>query len=87
MKFKSKPIEINAVQFRRDNIEEVKEFIKNGTVEIKIEKRLSGKAFCLIKTMAEQYIVPERYYILSLFDSGFYETIEPDIFENDYEPA
>ncbi len=64
MKFRKKPVEIEAIQFTRLNWEEVKEFTNNTAFSLVIEKRIGGECSCIIPTLEGQHIANEGDWII-----------------------
>lgn len=63
MKYRKKPVEIEAVQFTRRNIDEVMEFTNNQIV-ITTKKRINGIMFGEIETLEGSMKVNENDYII-----------------------
>ena len=84
MKYRKKPVEIEAIQFTRTNWEQVKEFTGGKAQDITIEKRIDGIATCIIPTLEGQHIASEGDYIIKGVQGEFYPC-KPDIFEKTYE--
>ena len=63
MKYRKKPIEIEAVQFTRRNLNEVMGFT-NNQIEITTEKRLNGIMYGEIETLEGIMKVSENDYII-----------------------
>ena len=82
-KYRKKPIEVEAVQFTRKNIDEVIK-LTNGGIEIKIEKRINWKMTGEIETLEGTMKVNENDYIIKGIRCEFYPC-KPDIFEETYE--
>lgn len=86
MRYIKKPVEIEAVQFTRNNFEEVKEFT-SGTAHTFITTRCpNGKSTCIIPTLEGQHIATEGDYIIKGVKGECYPC-KPDIFEMTYEPV
>jgi hypothetical protein len=86
MRYIKKPVEIEAVQFTRNNWDEIKLFTNNTAHTLLIEKRLNGKCTCIIPTLEGQHIATESDYIIKGIKGEFYPC-KPDIFEMTYEPV
>lgn len=87
MKFRKKPVEIEAIEFTRLNWEEVKEFTNNTAHSLEIERRIGGKCTCIIPTLEGDMIANEGDWIIKEpFDKirGFYPC-KPDVFGLTYE--
>ena len=86
MKYRKKPVEIEAVQFTRDNWAEIVAFT-NGTAKgLTIERRPGGKCTCIIPTLEGDHIATENDYIIKGVTEAFYPC-KPDIFVQTYEVA
>lgn len=69
MKYRKKPIEIEAVQFTRRNIDEVMEFTNNQIV-ITTVKKINGIMFGAIETLEGIMRVNENDYIIKGIKRG-----------------
>lgn len=83
-KFRKKPCVIEAVEFTRNNWDEVKSFTNNTAHTLKIEKRINGIATCVIPTLEGRHIATEGDWIIKGVKGEFYPC-KPDIFEKTYE--
>ncbi len=83
-KFRKKPVEIEAIDFTRDNWEEIKHFTNNTAHSLTIEKRINGLATCIIPTLEGQHIAIEGDWIIKGIEGEFYPC-KPGIFEATYE--
>lgn len=89
MKYKKKPIIIDAVQFNGLNLEEIKEFVGDKLVYDIIDTAWQvgkGRPHILmkIKTLEGDMNVSEKDYIISGINGEFYPC-KPDIFYKTYE--
>lgn len=84
LKFRKKPVEIEALQFNRNNWNAVKLFTNNTAHTLSIEKRINGVATCIIPTLEGQHIATEGDWIIKGVKGEFYPC-KPDIFEMTYE--
>jgi hypothetical protein len=84
MKFRKKPVEIEAIQFTRLNWEEVKEFTNNTAHSLAIERRIGGECTCIIPTLEGQHIANENDWIIKGVKGEFYPC-KPDVFGLTYE--
>ena len=89
MKYKKKPIIIDAVQFNGLNLEEIKEFVGDKLVYDIIDTAWQvgkGRPHILmkIKTLEGDMNVSEKDYIISGINGEFYPC-KPDIFYRTYE--
>lgn len=84
MKYRKKPIEIEAIRFKRDCFEDVKEFTEGNATNFRTEKCINGKSYCEIKTLEGTMTATEGDYIIKGVHGEFYPC-KPDIFEKTYE--
>ena len=84
MKYRKKPVVIEAIQFTRKNFEEIKRFTNNKAHSFILEKSLYGKCTCIIPTLEGDHIATEGDYIIKGVKGEFYPC-KPDIFEQTYE--
>ena len=84
MKFRKKPVEIEAIQFTRLNWEEIQQFTNNTAHTLTIERRINGKCTCVIPTLEGEHIASENDYIIRGVKGEFYPC-KPDVFELTYE--
>ena len=84
MKFRKKPVEIEAIQFTRLNWEEIQQFTNNTAHTLVIERRINGKCTCVIPTLEGEHIANENDYIIRGVKGEFYPC-KPDVFELTYE--
>ena len=91
MKYKKKPIIIDAIQFNGLNLEEIKEFVGDKLVYDIIDTAWQvgkGRPHILmkIKTLEGDMNVSEMDYIIKGINVEFYPC-KPDIFNKTYEEA
>ena len=84
MLYRKKPVVIEAIQFKRDNWEEVKAFTEYAAHTFQIERRIDGIATCIIPTLEGQHLATEGDLIIKGVQGEFYPC-KPDIFEKTYE--
>jgi hypothetical protein len=82
--YRKKPVVIEAIQFTRDNWNEILEFTNNTAHTLIIERRMDGIATCVIPTLEGQHIATEGDFIIKGVQGEFYPC-KPDIFEKTYE--
>lgn len=82
--YRKKPVDIQAVQFTRDNFTEVAKFTLGAAHNFTIERRPNGKCTCIIRTLEGQHIATEGDYIIRGVEGEFYPC-KPGIFEKTYE--
>lgn len=86
MKFRKKPVEIEAINFTRDRFYEVVEFTNGKAKDLIIEKHPYGKAYCRIETLEGEMLATESDWIIKGVQGEFYPC-KPDIFVQTYEPC
>ena len=91
MKYKKKPVVIEAVQWNGCNLEEIKEFVGDSLIyEIRDAAWKVGKGapavYMEIKTLEGTHICTEGDYIIKGVQGEFYPC-KPDIFTQTYEQA
>ena len=86
MKYIKKPVEIEALQFTRNNWNEILLFTNNTAHTLSIEKRIDGIATCIIPTLEGEHIAKEGDWIIKGVKGEFYPC-KPDIFAMTYEPV
>ena len=79
-----KPVIIRAVQFTRDNFEEIQEFTNGLAKGFTIERCLNGKCWCTIPTLEGDHIALEGDFIIEGVKGEFYPC-KPDIFKETYD--
>ena len=84
MKYRKKPVVIDAVQFTRDNFEDIKGFAGAAATYFRTERCLNGKAYCSIQTLEGNMTATEGDYIIKGVNGEFYPC-KPDIFEKTYD--
>ncbi len=84
MKYRKKPVEVEAVQFTRDNWAEIQSFTGGKAKGMTIERRPNGKCTCVIPTLEGDHIASEYDYIIKGVNGEFYPC-KPDIFQKTYE--
>ena len=84
MKFRKKPVDVEAIQFTRLNWEEIQQFTNNTAHTLVIERRINGKCTCVIPTLEGEHIANENDYIIRGVKGEFYPC-KPDVFELTYE--
>ncbi|WP_164683492.1 hypothetical protein [Streptococcus hyointestinalis] len=76
MKYKKKPVEIEAIRFTGSNYEEIREFIGKNT--------LCSDLSIVIPTLEGDMVAQKGDYIIKGVQGEFYPC-KPDIFEETYE--
>lgn len=82
--YKKKPVIIEAIQFTRNNWDDIVNFTNLTAHTLRIEKRIDGIATCIIPTLEGQHIATEGDFIIKGVHGEFYPC-KPDIFEKTYE--
>ena len=83
MKYRKKQTEIEAIQFKGDNVAEVKEFV--GEQFICLSKRGSGTHYILATLEGVTEVMPKNY-IIKLGKGDFY-SCDPKTFKKEFESA
>lgn len=85
MKYRKKPVDINAVQWKGDNFEEIKLFANNSET-IKQPLDFDGKPYGIlyINTLEGRHIAKVGDYIIKGVKGEFYPC-KPEIFQMTYE--
>ena len=84
MKYRKKPVEIEAIQFKRDCFEDINEFAEGNATNFRTEKCINGRSYCEIKTLEGLMTATEGDYIIKDVNGEVYPC-KPDIFEKTYE--
>ena len=85
MKYRKKPVVIDAIKFTRDTFDLVKNFTNETAHSLVIERRINGKCTCIIPTLEGEHIATEGDFIIKGVHGEFYPC-KPDIFIKTYEP-
>lgn len=85
MKYRKKPVEIEAIQFTRDCFENIRIFTNGKASKFITERRPNGKSYCKIETLEGVMTATEGDFIIKGVNGEFYPC-KPDIFEKTYEP-
>lgn len=83
-KYRKKPVVIEAIQFKRDCFEDVKNFVGENVVNFRTERCINGKSYCDIETLEGTMTATEGDYIIKGVNGEFYPC-KPNIFEKTYE--
>ena len=84
MKYRKKPVVIEAIQFTRHTWEDIKVFTNDNATNYRCEKMIGGKAYCDIQTLEGVIKATERDYIIKGVQGEFYPC-KSEIFEQTYE--
>lgn len=84
MKYRKKLVEIEAIQFKRNEFEDIDKFTNGKAFNFRTERHMNGKSYCEIKTLEGTITAAEGDYIIKDVDGDFY-TCKSDIFEETYE--
>ena len=84
MKYRKKPVEVEAIQFTQNNFPQIEEFTNGLAHTFGIENSRVGIATCIIPTLEGDHIAAEGDYIIKGIKGEFYPC-KPDIFEKTYE--
>lgn len=83
-KYRKKPVEIEAKQFKRKNIIELAEWTNGNLHNIVIPKCIGGIMTGQVKTLEGIMVATEKDYIIKGVNGEFYPC-KPDIFHKTYE--
>ena len=83
-KYKTKPCIIEAIQFTRENFEEVYKFTDGAARNLEIERHPDGQAFCTVDTLEGPMRATENDFIIKGL-RGEYYPCKPDVFMKKYE--
>lgn len=84
MKYRKKPVEVEAIQFTQNNFIEIKKFTNGLAYNFGIRNSRGMLATCVIPTLEGDHIATEGDYIIKGVHGEFYPC-KPDIFEMTYE--
>ena len=84
MKYRKKPVVIEAIQFTRNNWKEVQRFTNGEVHNFCTEKCPDGKCYCAVPTLEGCTGATEGDYIIRGVNGEYYPC-KPDIFEKTYE--
>ncbi len=84
MKYRKKPVVIEAVRFTENNFPEIKDFTNGLAHSFGIRDSRTMIATCIIPTLEGDHIATEGDYIIKGIEGEFYPC-KPDIFEKTYE--
>lgn len=83
-RYRTKPCEIEAIEFTRESYNEVVSFTDNKAKDLIVEKCINGKAYCKIETLEGDMIATEGDFIIKGLRGEFYPC-NPDVFKKKYE--
>ena len=83
-KYVKLPVEIEAVQFTRDNFEEIKSFTNGIAKSFTIERCPNGKCWCIIPTLEGNHTALEGDFIIEGVKGEFYPC-KSNIFKETYD--
>lgn len=83
-KYRTKSCEIEAIEFTRQNYNDVVGFTDNKAKDLIIERCINGKAYCKIETLEGDMVATEGDFIIKGLRGEFYPC-KPDVFNKKYE--
>lgn len=86
MKYRKKPIEIEAIQWTGDNLEQCKNFLGDSFLGQRAERRPGGANVILVKTLEGKHIASLNDFLIRGVNGEHYPC-KPDIFEKTYDLA
>ena len=85
MKYRKKPVEVEVMQFNRNNFDEIVKFTNGKAMNFQTERMYpKGKCWCEILTLEGVMKASEKDYIIKGVNGEFYPC-KPDIFDKTYE--
>lgn len=84
MKYRKKPVVVEAIQFTQNNFPQIKEFTNGLAYNFCIMDSRNMIATCIIPTLEGDHTATEGDYIIKGIKGEFYPC-KPDIFEQTYE--
>ena len=84
--YRKKPVDIRAVQWTGDNLEECKEFLGEDFVKSVLERHPNGRAIIKIRTKEGELDAVKDDFIIEGVQGEHYPC-KPDIFRETYEPV
>jgi len=84
MKYRTKPCEIEAIQFSRDCFEKIRAFTEGKAKNFRTERCIGGKSYCEIETLEGEMTATEGDFIIKGLRGEFYPC-KPDVFHRKYE--
>lgn len=85
-KYRKKTVVIEAVQFTKNNFQEIKDFTNSQAHTFAIIEGVNSWCTCIIPTLEGQHIATEGDFIIKGIEEEFYPC-KPDIFHKTYELA
>ena len=85
MKYRNKPIEVEAIQWTGENFEEIETFAGKSLIHDFIDKTKGRPYILIIKTLKGDMIMFEGDYIVKDISSGGFYPCRSDIFRATYE--
>jgi hypothetical protein len=83
MRYRKKPVVIDAIQFTKNNFEDIKLFTAGAAHDFNVGP-ITKKAFCIIDTLEGVITATEYDYIIKGVNGEFYPC-KPDIFDKTYD--
>ncbi len=84
MRYRKKPVVIDATQWTGENLAECKLFLGDSYLSHSAERHLDGRSEIVIKTLEGQHIASVGDYLICGVKGEHYPC-KPDIFEQTYE--
>lgn len=83
VKYRKKPVVVEAEQFTRENLKNVEKFV-GDKMDVFIERRVNGIMYGNVSTLEGMHRASEGDYIIKGVKGEFYPC-KPDIFDKTYE--
>lgn len=83
MTHRYKPVEVEAIEFKKDCFEDLKKFTEGRAYNFRTEMATNGKFYCDIKTLVGTITVTEGDFIVKGANGEFF-ACEPDVFNKNF---
>ena len=83
-RYKTKPCEIEAIQFTKNNFKEIQKFTNGNAFDFYFNEQLPNNTSCKIHTLEGLMVASEYDYIIKGLRGESYPC-KPDVFEKKYE--
>ena len=86
MKYRKKPVEIEAIQWTGVNLDEVKKFLGDDFLGLVAERRMDGESSIVIRTLEGQHVAKKTDMIIRGVKGEHY-ACDLEVFQLTYEHA
>ena len=84
MKYRKKPVVIEAIQWDGINLQQIKNFIGDSFLSYQAERHIGGRQEIVIRTLEGQHVASRGDYVIRGVQGEFYPC-KPEIFDSTYE--